>query len=57
MGFRGSQALPPPLTPILEGGGAAARTRDENFLRGAGAGWEFLSSVSHAGKGAKRAPK
>ena len=42
---------------LLEWGGAAARTRDENFLRGAGAGWEFLSSVRDAGKGAKRAPK
>ena len=37
--------------------GGGARTRDENFLRGAEAGWEILSSVRDTGKGAKRPQK
>ena len=35
------------MNVILEWGGGGARTWDEDFLRGAGAGWKFLSSVGH----------
>ena len=51
------------FTPIPKGGlligvgGGGARTRDENSLRGAGAGWKFLSSVSHTEKVTEGAPK
>ena len=45
-----------PRSSLCWSGGGGARTRDENFLRGAGAGWKFLSSVRHAGKVPQRAP-
>ena len=34
--------------------GGGARTRDEDFLRGAEAGWNFLSSARKAGKVTER---